>query len=150
MRKTTKWSLLVVAVLVVTATAGYFVPRKPLPWRVTFQRLWHLGMGVRGFRQRNGRLPSVEELVASMPPFMRDDTAVLDGWRRKIIVLRAGETFVFVSKGSDGVLNTRDDMVWVEETPRPPPEKTIAFQVGDLVSFRSRASEHQSMFQVWD
>ena len=106
-----------VAFLLVNIVVGYFLPRKPGPWRVTFDRLRYMGMSVREYRLTTGHLPSVEELLEQLS---REGRSALDGWGRQIAVIRDDEgNFVFLSAGRDGLLNTKDDMIRVERRLTP-------------------------------
>lgn len=104
-----------VGVVVAAVVAGHLLRDEVSPERVTLRHLEFLCMATEGYYKRNGRVPPVAELVASLPTFMLKERAVVDGWGRAVTILRADGAFVFLSKGPDGILNTNDDIVRVQE-----------------------------------
>jgi hypothetical protein len=106
-RKTRRGIFILFGVLLMSIVAGMLLPScEPNRWRITLDKLSRLRMAVWEYRERNGRDPSVEELLESFSHYTRND-----GWGRKIIIVRGEQgAFVFVSKGKDGILGTRDDM----------------------------------------
>jgi len=122
-KKVRLWVFICLGVFVVAAVVGTLLPERGRPPSlITFQRLHGLWMNVEQLNRENGRLPSLDELM-EFDPSMRDGSSILDGWGRKIMVVRGEKAWVFVSKGADGILNTSDDMVCLAEprgrAPRP-------------------------------
>jgi len=123
-KKVRLWVFICLGVFVVAAVVGSLLPERGRPPSlITNDRLRLLWMNVVQLNRENGRLPSLDELMEFVQGSMRDGSSILDGWGRKIMVVRGEKAWVFVSKGADGILNTSDDMVCLAEprgrAPRP-------------------------------
>lgn len=91
--------------------------------RSTVEALQRLAAGIAKYRETNGSIPNVPDiakLTDVLHPLYIAELIRVDGWGDPIDYEVTGSTFRLVSKGSDGLRGTPDDIVFDPSRPFSP------------------------------
>lgn len=107
----------VAGILIVLAIIGFFVRsynREQRPYSLTLKKSKLTINELNNFYSSINHFPDSLEEMISNNPLKRD--LVYDGWKREFIYIKKNDsTFILVSSGPDGIINSDDDLVFKDK-----------------------------------